>query len=302
MTIYLFKEESLLLCTGLELKEIGEILNSEKNIEDSLKDKGEKYLDRYNTWKEYKELTSSGKLKEPILPLIAAFPSIGKTSIAREIATAFGFGNVMGGDAFRASLREFIDQEKEPAFFVSMYETWKIFGEENNENKIKGFNAQAKIANQSMERLVADRGIRDGESMVYEYLHFLPSQYAKDTLEHPSFIPIVLTVKNKENWIRNMKSRVNGAHLKGGAQRLIDAIDTYAFFQENLEREAKEFNIPIVDTTNFDDAVDKCIQIIIDRVKILNSFAGKELDKIEMQKKYEEERHKAKGIKEDMNK
>jgi 2-phosphoglycerate kinase len=302
MTIYLHKEDSLILCTGLGLKEIGEILNSGKSIEEALAEKGEKYLDRYQTWKKYKELTKSGQLKESVLPLIAAFPCIGKTSMARELATAFGLGNVMGGDAFRASLREFIDKEKEPAFFVSMYETWKIFGEENDENRIKGFNAQAKIANQSMERLVADRGIRDGESMVYEYLHFLPSQYAKDTLEHPSFIPIVLTIKDKEQWKKFMYDRISGAHLKGGAQRLVDAIDTYEFFQKNLEREAKEYNIPIVATGNFDEAVDKCIQIVIDRVKILNSLAGKELEKTEMQKKFEDERIKAKGKEEEMGK
>ncbi|MBN2066851.1 MAG: hypothetical protein JW744_00090 [Candidatus Diapherotrites archaeon] len=301
MTIYNGKE-SLVLCTGLSLKEIGEVLNSGKGIEEALKEKGEKYLDRYLTWEKYKELTESEQLKEPVLPLIAAFPCIGKTTMSREIATAFGLGDVMGGDAFRASLREFIDKEKEPAFFVSMYETWKMFGEKTEENMIKGFNAQAKIANQSMERLVADRGIRDGESMVYEYLHFLPSQYQKDTLEHPSFIPIVLTLKDKEIWKERVKSRIKKTHLKGGAQRLLDALDTYAFFQKNMEREAKEYGIPIVATDDWGKAVDECIGIIIKRVKKLNALAGKELEKTTMQKKYEEERLKAKGKKEEMGK
>jgi 2-phosphoglycerate kinase len=241
-------------------------------------------------------------LKEPILPLVSAFPCIGKTTMSRELATAFGIGNVMGGDAFRASLREFIDKEKEPAFFVSMYETWKIFGEKTEENMIKGYNAQAKIANQAMERLVADRGIRDGESMVFEYLHFLPSQFQKDTLEHPSFVPIVLKLNDQELWKKRMQSRITSTHLKGGAQRLIEALDVYAFFQKNLEKEAKEFGIPIVATDDWEKAVDECISIVIEKVKALNSLAGKELEKTEMQKKFEEERHKAKGVKEVMHK
>lgn len=301
MVIY-DEKDSLLLCTGLSLKEIGAILNSGKPIEKELEKRGKKYLDRYLTWKKYKELTLSERLKEPVLPLIAAFPCIGKTTMSREIATAFGFGDVMGGDAFRASLREFIDQQKEPAFFVSMYETWKIFGEKTEENMIKGYNAQAKLANQAMERLVADRGIRDGESMVYEYLHFLPSQYHEDTLKHPSFIPIVLTLKDKEIWRQRTRDRIKKTHLKGGAQRLLDALDTYDFFQKNLEREAKEFGIPIVATDNWEKAVDECISIIIEKVKKLNALAGKALEKTEMQKKYEEERHKAKGVKEEMHK
>ena len=56
LTIYNDKD-SLLLCTGLNLKEISEVLNSGKGIEEALKEKGEKYLDRYLTWKKYKELT-----------------------------------------------------------------------------------------------------------------------------------------------------------------------------------------------------------------------------------------------------
>jgi len=295
-------QDSLLLCTGLSLKEIGAILNSKKPVEKALEEKGKKYLDRYQTWKKYKELTYSEQLKEPVLPLVAAFPCIGKTTMSREIATAFGIGDVMGGDAFRASLREFISQEKEPAFFVSMYETWKIFGEKTEENMIKGFDAQAKIANQAMERLVADRGIRDGETMVFEYLHFLPSQYHEGTLKHPSFIPIVLTLKDKELWKERMKSRIKSTHLKGGAQRLLEAIDVYELFQKNLEKEAEKFGIPIVATDDWEKAVDECIRIVIERVKKLNAIAGKEIGKTEMQKKYEEERHKAKGKKEEMHK
>jgi mevalonate-3-phosphate-5-kinase len=294
--------DSLLLCTGLSLKEIGAILNSGKPAEEALKAKGEKYLDRYLTWEKYKKLTESERLKEPVLPLFAAFPCIGKTTMSKEISTAFSIGPVMGGDAFRAALREFIDKEKEPAFFVSVYEAWKMFGEKTDENMIKGFNAQAKIANQAMERLVADRGIRDGESTVYEYLHFLPSQYHKDTLEHPSFIPIVLTLKDEGIWKERVKSRMKKTHLKGGVQRILDILDVYAFFQKNLEREAKEFAIPVVYTDDWDRAVDECISIIIERVKKLNALAGKQLEKTEMQRKYEEERHRAKGVKEEMGK
>lgn len=300
MAIYDGKD-SLLLCTGLSLKEIGEIVGA-KDVEKALAKKGKKYLDHYLTWKKYNELIKAEQLKEPVLPLIAAFPCIGKTTMSREIATAFGVGNVMGGDAFRAALREFIDQQREPAFFVSMYETWKLFGEKTEENMIKGFDAQAKLANKAMERLVADRGIRDGETMVYEYLHFLPSQYAKDTLEHPSFIPIVLTIRDEHLWRERMKNRIRSTHLKGGAQRLLEVLDIYAFFQKNLEREAKEHGIPIVETDNWNKAVDEVISIIIGRIKKLNLMAGKEIQKTEMQKKYEEERHRAKGKKELMHK
>ena len=103
MTIYneYKNKDYLLLCTGLGLREIGKILNSKQPVEKGIEAFGKKYLDRYLIWRKYKELVALEQLKEPILPLISAFPCIGKTTMSREIATAFGFGNVMGGDESR---------------------------------------------------------------------------------------------------------------------------------------------------------------------------------------------------------
>lgn len=287
-------ENSLLLSTGLNLDRISDILTSDKSLESALREEGEKYLERYKVWKRYKELTSEGELSEPVLPLFTSLPCIGKTSMSREVATAFGLGDVMGGDAFRSVLREFVEEEKEPAFFLSIYETWKLFGEKTEENMIKGYKAQAKIANNAMEKLIVDRGIRDGESMVFEYLHFLPSHFHQSTLEYPSFIPIVLSIKDDEAWKERIMSRTSDSHLKGGDKRLLNAFDVYSFYQDILEKEARERDIPIVYTDDYAEAVDQVISIIIDRVKKLNSLAGEEIEKPKMQIKYERERKERK--------
>lgn len=287
-------QNSDLLVTGLDLNGLSEVISSDRGIEEALKEKGEKYLHRYKVWKEYKRLTSNRELTQPILPLFTAFPCIGKTSMAREIATAFGLGDVMGGDAYRSVLREFVSEKDNPAFFLSIYETWKLFGEKNEENMEKGYKAQAEIANRAMEKLVVDRGIRDGESMAFEYLHFLPSQFHEGTLNHPSFIPIVLKLDDFETWKKRTGNRNKDAHMKGGAQRLVDALDVYSYYQDILEEEAEEYGIPIVATDNWDQAVDQVISIIIERIEKLNSNAGKEFGKPEIQIKYERERKERK--------
>jgi len=279
---------SLFLATGLSLKQIGQILSS-KNKEEALKKKGKKYLERYFIWKKYKELTYSQQLKESILPIIAGLPCTGKTTLAREVATAFGIGNVMGGDSFRAALREYISKEKYPEFHTSIYKAWEFFGKETKENIVKGFVAQAKIVNQAIERIVADRGIRDGESVVFEYLHFLPSQYNPEILNHPSFIPVVLRLDSEEEQKRRISLRDKITHFKGNSQRFFAALKYYRLMQAYQCQEAKKFNIPVVATDNWQRAADEVLDIIFSRIKELNKLKD-QTKEVKIVKKLKKER------------
>ncbi len=273
---------SMLLCTGLELEKLSKLIGKDEiSIEKGLKKLGQKYFERYVTFRKYKNLVEDGKLKEPIIPIIAAMPCVGKTTMAREIATAFGIGNVIGGDAFRSALRDFFSKEKNPEFFTSVYDAWKFFGEKNNENIIKGFESQAKIINKAIERMVADRGIRDGESMVFEYLHFLPSQYDKEILKHPSVIPVVLRLDSEKIYKERIGMRDRRTHLKGDSSRLLSALGAYKIMQDFQCKEAKKYGIPVVATDNWEKAVDEVLSIISARMGELITMTGvKEPDKI----------------------
>ena len=270
---------SLLFCTGLSLKEISSVLQ-EKNLENALEQKGKKYLERYNNYKHYKELVSQGKQKQAIVPIFAAMPCGGKTTMSREIATSFCFGNVLGGDSFRAALRKFVDKEKYPEFFSSVYVSWKFFGKETKENIIKGFEAQAKLMNYAMERIIVDRGIRDGESFVCEYLHFLPNQFDKRVLNHPSIIPIVLKLKSEEEYKRRIDVRDKLAHLKGNSSRFHNILDKYLLMQEHQCKVAELLKVPVIETDDFEKAVDKALTLIHKRISVLNKIAeeGKEVE------------------------
>jgi 2-phosphoglycerate kinase len=287
----IYGKYSFLLATGLPLEKISEIIvrcSNESEIEKALEKEGRKFLERYKLWKEYKALTYSQKLKEPILPIITAMPCVGKTTMAREVATAFGIGNVMGGDSFRAALREYISKEKHPEFHTSIYESWKFFGEETEENIIKGFIAQAKLVNHAIEKIVADRGIRDGECVVFEYLHFLPSQYNPEVLNHPSTIPIVLRLDSEAKHKKIIGERDKLTHFKGNSQRLLHALKYYRIMQEYQCEDARKNNVPVVATDNWDDAQDKVFDVIFERIKLL--IETKDLPEPEIVRKLREER------------
>ncbi len=266
---------SILLCTGLGLDKLSALIGKDETfVENELKKLGQKYFERYVIFKKYKKLVEDGKLKEPIIPIIAAMPCVGKTTMAREIATAFGIGNVVGGDAFRSALRDFFPKEKNPEFFTSVYDSWKFFGEKNNENIMKGFESQARIMNHTIELMVADRGIRDGESMVFEYLHFLPSQYDKEVLNHPSVIPIVLRLGSVEIHRERIKMRDRRTHLKGDSLRLLDALDAYRIMQDYQCKDAKKNGVPVIATDNWNNAQDEVFTIISQKIKNLIDSKG----------------------------
>lgn len=275
-------KNSMLLCTGLDLEKISSLAGkSENEIEKRLKKFGKKYFQRYKIFKEYKKLVEDGKLKEPVIPIIAAMPCVGKTTMAREIATAFGIGNVVGGDAFRSALRDFFSKEKNPEFFTSVYDAWKFFGEKNNENIIKGFEAQARTISKAIERMVADRGIRDGESIIFEYLHFLPSQYDKEILKHPSVIPVILRLNSEKIYKERIGMRDRRTHLKGDSLRLLNALDAYKIMQDHQCKDAKKYGIPVVVTDNWEKAVDEVLSIISARIgELITMTEVKEPDKI----------------------
>lgn len=245
--------------------------SSPSDIEKLLLEKSKKYHDRYLTFKEYQELTAAGKLKEPIVPVIGGLPCTGKTTLTRELGMRLGLGTLISGDTVRESLRELISEKDHPEFFTSVYDSWKFFGNEPTEEAvISGYRKQAEIINRVLQKIIWRAAIKDGESMIVEYLHFLPELIDKEVLEHQSVIPIVLKISDEEIHKERIKSRTN-FHLKGGWQRLIDNLKQYRIMQEYQVEQARKFSIPVIENNDIDETVDKALDIIFERIRKLNA-------------------------------
>ncbi|MEA2071348.1 MAG: hypothetical protein U9O98_08665 [Asgard group archaeon] len=281
-----------LLVTGLSLSEICKLIRDdikEEKILQTLRKYGENYLRRYTIFKNYQSLIRDGEQKLPLIFLITGMPSIGKTRLAKEIAMTFNIGQILGGDCLRSAIRSQINRKKSPEFFTSVYDSWKVFGKKSETTLTKGFQQQAKIMNDVVLKIVADRGIRDGESMIIEYLHFLPSQWNQEVLNHISIIPIFLKITNRELYKKRMLARSHYSHLKSPGTRLLKHIDDYLLMQKFQTTQAEQYNFPVFSLDNFEKSVQNIIDYIIERLEKINQLK-KYPQKIDIVNKIEKER------------
>lgn len=270
-----WNSDSNLLATGLPLKAISKLLaksSSDAELQQSLEKLGTKYLTRYLIIREYRTLVEKGLQKLPIIPIIVGIPGTGKTTIAKELSTALNIGLVIGGDVLRSTLRSIIPKDDNEVLHSSVYDTWKFFGNYSEENLISGYKSQAKIMNFSTQKMIADRGLRDGESMIVEYLHFLPAQIHSDLLAHPSIIPIILHISDKELLKNRIKLRTKYSHLRNSGERLITEIDKYFKIQEYLCSEATKYNLQIVNVNDFVEGFESILDYVLKRIKSINEM------------------------------
>lgn len=292
--IYWDEDDALLLATGLPLEIIANVLfkaDSEESRQSMLKAIGGKYLQRYLIMKEYRSLVRKGEQKMPLILLIAGMPGVGKSALAKELSTAFAIDLVIGGDIFRSAFRSVLPRAGNEVFFTSVYNSWKVLSDQYSEKTaVAGFKAQAKIMNQAVQHLIADRGFRDGESMVFEYLHFLPSQFDPGFFSHPSFIPIILKIEDLAIYEERLATRSRFSHLRSPGERLLDQKGRYLLFQDHQCEEAAKFHLPVITVDQFPQAFEQILDVIFLQIQQLNRLKDYQGAEIEILEKIKKER------------
>ena len=187
-------------------------------------------------------------MNHPKIVLIGGIPGVGKTSIAGEIAKALDIDIVLSGDYLREFIRPFGDYAKFSVMSKSVYNAWTSFGKRNRENIVSGFLAQSEVMNAGISAIIR-RAAGNGEDVVIEQLHFVPSQLGKDLINQ--IIPIYLYIHDIDIHRNRLRERVNFTHANSPGERLADQLDTYRLMMDYSLEESRSYGIRIFESSDY---------------------------------------------------
>lgn len=206
-------------------------------------------------------------MNQPKIVLIGGIPGVGKTSIAGEIAKALDIDIVLSGDYLREFIRPFGDYAKFSVMSRSVYDAWTSFGERNRENIVSGFLAQSEIMNAGISAIIR-RAVGNGEDMVIEQLHFVPSQLGRELINQ--ILPIYLYIHDIDIHRDRLRERVNFTHANSPGERLADQLDTYRFMMDYSLEESRSYGIRIFESSDYRKTLKEVLTFVESEVRGIN--------------------------------
>lgn len=185
---------------------------------------------------------------DPLTILIGGIPGVGKTSISGYLAKNLGIDIVLSGDYLREFLRPFSDHEEFKPLGVSVYESWKEYGEKNEANILRGFLKQGELLNRGVNAIIR-RSIDNGEPLIIESLYFIPEHFERDLMER--IIPLYIYISDKELHTRRLNERQDFTHKNSPGKRLSDQLDTYRVMMQYSLSESRKLGIRSFDNINY---------------------------------------------------
>lgn len=193
--------------------------------------------------------------KAPVI-LIGGIPGVGKTSISGYIAKKMDINIVMSGDYIREIIRSFTPEED--ILQYSVYDSWKKYGENSEENLIKGFLDQGRLINRATCSLI-ERAIKNGEPVIIETLYFIPEQISRLINE---IIPLYIHISDFNTHVKRLNERENYTHFNSPGERLSSNLENYRIIMKESMRQSKKFGIKLFDNMNYIDTRDSILQYI----------------------------------------
>ena len=206
-------------------------------------------------------------MNHPKIVLIGGIPGVGKTSIAGEIAKALDIDIVLSGDYLREFIRPFGDYAKFSVMSRSVYDAWTSFGERNRENIVSGFLAQSEVMNAGISAIIR-RAVGNGEDMVIEQLHFVPSQLGRDLIN--KILPIYLYIHDIDIHRDRLRERVNFTHANSPGERLADQLATYRFMMDYSLEESRSYGIRIFESSDYRKTLKDVLTFVESEVRGIN--------------------------------
>ncbi len=210
--------------------------------------------------------------KRPIVILIGGASGVGTSTIAFEIASRLGIPSVIGTDSIREVMRKVISRELIPTLYESSYTAWKVLRDNEGGNKyIKGFERHSEAVLTGIEGVI-DRCLVEGQSVIIEGTHLIPTLLKDKYLENPHVVFIMLTIYDEK--LHKMRFYARGRVSSRPTERYLKYFKIIRIINDYMVETAKKKGIPVVENIKISETVDKCLNIITERLKTMIEMEG----------------------------
>ncbi|ACV25260.1 2-phosphoglycerate kinase [Methanocaldococcus fervens] len=210
--------------------------------------------------------------RRPIVILIGGASGVGTSTIAFEIASRLGIPSVIGTDSIREVMRKVISRELIPTLYESSYTAWKVLRENEDGNiYIKGFERHSEAVLTGVEGVI-DRCLIEGQSVIMEGTHLIPTLLKDKYLENPNVVFIMLTIYDEK--LHKMRFYARGRVSSRPTERYLKYFKIIRMINDYMVETAKKKGIPVVENIKISKTVDNCLNIITERLKTMVELEG----------------------------
>ncbi|MCS7069732.1 MAG: 2-phosphoglycerate kinase [Meiothermus sp.] len=233
--------------------------------EELLEEAGEEVARRYHL------LRSIRRAVKPVHLLIGGVAGVGKSVLASALAYRLGITRMISTDAVREILRATIPKDLLPTLHTSSFDSWRALATPHTAEPtpamvMQGFRDQVSRVAVGL-RAIQERSAREKTSLVVEGVHVVPGYMTHQLQGEVIQIPIMLVLEDEalhRDRFALRERETRGSRTSGAYAQHFDQI---RLIQQHLVELARGAGIPLIPAENLDRAIDKGLEVIVDRLQ-----------------------------------
>lgn len=229
------------------------------------KEAGEEFARRYQI------MRNARRPEKPIVVLIGGAPGVGKSAIASEVGHRLGIPRVVSTDSVRQALRSLISPDLSPLLHASSYTAWRAellpseleTARPKRKRVLRGFLAQVQQLRPAVCAII-ERNIAEATSLVMEGAHLVPGASPGQDFRDATLVPLVLSVTDEEDHRRHFAVREGRTQNSRAMKPYVEHFEEIRLLQEYLSEQARHEGVPVIEASDFDLAVERCVDHVLD--------------------------------------
>ncbi|MBA2439949.1 MAG: zeta toxin family protein [Thermoleophilaceae bacterium] len=205
---------------------------------------GEGAVRRYRDWHRL------DRLDRPLIVMLGGAAGVGKSTLATMLAHRLGVTRVIATDVIRQVLRAFFTSEAMPTVHRSAFEV-----------DLEGFREQAEHVGTGVAAIV-ERACAEGTPVVVEGVHVVPGALAPELRGQCVAVEALLVVRDEG--LHRGHFSLRGAARP--AQRYHEHFNRIRALQKQLEKDATETQMPVIDNVNVEVTLGRLMGLVLDAV------------------------------------